>query len=104
MQTVNHRALPRCVCVPPVRRRSCSAPYARQKTQDGAALFRKGGGLVDEPDARMVRKKGKYPLRAAYWPGAEMTVNPYNGDVWFADYCRRRVGRLRKVTCVAVPT
>jgi len=67
-------------------------------------LFRKGGGLVDEPDARMVRKKGKYPLRAAYWPGAEMTVNPYNGDVWFADYCRRRVGRLRKVTCVAVPT
>jgi len=30
--------------------------------------FRKGGGLVDVPDARIVRKKGKYPLRAAYRP------------------------------------
>jgi hypothetical protein len=28
----------------------------------------KGGGLVDAPDARIVRKKGKYPLRAAYRP------------------------------------
>src|SRR4029077_13655546 len=30
--------------------------------------FRKGGGLVDAPDARIVRKKAKYPLRAAYRP------------------------------------
>jgi hypothetical protein len=30
--------------------------------------FRKGGGLVDGQDARIVRKKGKYPLRAAYRP------------------------------------
>jgi hypothetical protein len=30
--------------------------------------FRKGGGLVDAADARIVRKKGKYPLRAAYRP------------------------------------
>jgi hypothetical protein len=26
--------------------------------------FRKGGGLVNAPDARIVRKKGKYPFRA----------------------------------------
>jgi hypothetical protein len=28
--------------------------------------FRRGGGLVNAPDARIVRKKGKYPVRAAY--------------------------------------
>jgi streptogramin lyase len=38
-----------------------------------------------------------------YYSGAEITVNQTTanaqtaGDVWFADYCRKRVGRLRRI-------
>jgi streptogramin lyase len=29
--------------------------------------------------------------------GSGITVNKQNGDVWFTDYCRRRIGRIREV-------
>jgi hypothetical protein len=36
------------------------------------------------------------PTGYAGYTGAGITVNRENGDVWFADYCRKRMGRLRK--------
>jgi hypothetical protein len=41
-------------------------PAGHPAARSYAASFWKDGGLVDAPDARIVRKKGKYPLRAAY--------------------------------------
>jgi len=55
---------------------SRARPTAGSRGSEGLEQIssRKGGGLVDAPDARIVRKKGKYPLRAAYRRRRDCTV------------------------------
>jgi hypothetical protein len=68
--------------------------------------FRKGGGLVDAADARIVRKKGKYPLRAAYRPRhaearqARARSRPLAGSSRRA----RRMGRGRPAAVASTST
>ena len=47
--------------------------------------FRKGGGLVDAPDARMVRTKGKSPLRlSTFVPLIDFQPEPIGETRWEA--------------------
>ena len=58
---------------------------ADARARPGHGSSRKGGGLVDAPDARIVRKKGKYPLRAAYRPGIP---DPSGMELVYVRWCR----------------
>ena len=53
---------------------------ADARARPGHGSSRKGGGLVDAPDARIVRKKGKYPFVPLIGPG----FRTHLGWNWFA--------------------
>jgi hypothetical protein len=60
--------------------------------RSGFAMFPSPSLFSDSSDSCTSSSFGKFT-------GAGLALDRTNGDIWFADYCRERLGRLRKSDC-----